>query len=166
MRTFNRFALGLMALGAPPELLEAAQRAAADSAEPPAVRMALQSIARDEARHAELAWAFVRWALAVGDASLRARVAAAFERALAQASSAAASGPADDLPRSAHGFLCSDELRRLRLQAIAEVVRPAAAALVARPYPSTAMDALPRREADTLCWCRGSEIPPGICLTS
>ncbi|WP_437875771.1 hypothetical protein [Sorangium sp. So ce513] len=190
--SFGRFALGLMALGAPPELLEAAHRAAIDevrharlalavasayagepvgvgplplhgalddvgslesltlatvaegcvgetlsaieaevaaqTAEAPAVRMALQAIARDEARHAELAWAFVRWAVAVGGAGLRERVAAAFARALEQVGSAP--DPAGgDIP-STHGFVPPSELRQLRRQAIADVLRPAAAALV------------------------------------
>ncbi|WP_438016012.1 hypothetical protein WMF18_34975 [Sorangium sp. So ce315] len=189
--SFGRFALGLMAVGAPPALLEAAHRAAIDevrharialavasayagepvgvgplplhgalddvgslesltlatvvegcvgetlsaieaevaarAAEAPAVRMALQAIARDEARHAELAWAFVRWAAAVGGAGLRERVAATFARALEQAGSAPAPD-GGDIP-STHGFVPPAELRLLRRQAIADVLRPAAAAL-------------------------------------
>ncbi|WP_437588256.1 hypothetical protein [Sorangium sp. So ce1000] len=191
--SFGRFALALMALGAPPQLLEAAHRAALDevrharlalaiasdyagepvgvgplplhgalddigslealavatvvegcvgetlsaieaevaaqAAQPPAVRMALQAIARDEARHAELAWAFVRWALATGGARLRERVAAAFARALEQVGTGAPGAADRDLPPS-HGFLAADELHRLRQQAVADVLRPAAAALV------------------------------------
>ncbi|WP_437795147.1 hypothetical protein [Sorangium sp. So ce693] len=191
--SFGRFALALMAQGAPPQLLEAAHRAALDevrharlalaiasayagepvgvgplplhgalddlgslealtlatvvegcvgetlsaieaeiaaqAARPPAVRMALQAIARDEARHAELAWAFVRWAVTTGGARLRERVAGAFSRALDQVG-AGAPGIADsDLP-PAHGFLAEGELHRLRQQAVADVLRPAAAALV------------------------------------
>ncbi|XXX75198.1 hypothetical protein WMF30_46875 [Sorangium sp. So ce134] len=197
--SFGRFALGLMAVGAPPELLEAAHRAAVDevrharlalaiasayagepvgvgplplrgalddlgsleaitlatvvegcvgetlsaieaevaaqAAQPPAVRMALEAIARDEARHAELAWAFVRWAVAAGGADLRARVAAAFARALDQVASEAPGGAGRDLPPS-HGFLPAGELHRLRQQAITDVLRPAAAALVAARFPS------------------------------
>ncbi|WP_437598264.1 hypothetical protein [Sorangium sp. So ce590] len=197
--SFGRFAFGLMAHGAPPQLLEAAHRAAVDevrharlalaiasayagapvgvgplplhgvlddigslealtlatvvegcvgetlsaieaevaaqAAQPPAVRMALQAIARDEARHAELAWAFVRWALATGGAGLRARVAVAFARALDQVASEAPGSAGRDLPLS-HGFLPADELHRMRQQAIADVLRPAAAALVASHFPS------------------------------
>jgi hypothetical protein len=204
--SFSRFALGLMALGAPPELLEASHRAAidevrharlalalasayegeplgvgplplhgalgdvgsleavtlatvvegcvgetlsavqaqveAESAEPPAVRMALEAIARDEARHAELAWAFVRWALTAGGARLRAQAAAAFEQAIG-AVCAAAPGEAHDDPRlAAHGFLRDGDRRALRRQAAAEVLRPAAAALLAaRPGEGRARDA-------------------------
>ncbi|WP_437277134.1 hypothetical protein WME90_38750 [Sorangium sp. So ce375] len=192
--SFGRFALALMAQGAPPQLLEAAHRAAIDevrharlalaiasayagepvgvgplplhgalddiaslealtlatvvegcvgetlsaieaevaaqAAQPPAVRMALQAIARDEARHAELAWAFIRWAVTTGGAGLRERVAAVFARALDQVGSEAAGTADRDLPPS-HGFLAADELHRLRQQALADVLRPAAAALVA-----------------------------------
>ncbi|WP_437966274.1 ferritin-like domain-containing protein [Sorangium sp. So ce260] len=198
--SFGRFALGLMAVGAPPQLLEAAHRAALDevrharlalaiasayagepvgvgplplhgalddigslealtlaavvegcvgetlsaieaevaayAAQPPAVRMALQAIARDETRHAELAWAFVRWALATGGAGLRARVAAAFARALDQVASEPPGSAGRDLPPS-HGFLPDGELHRMRQQAITDVLRPAAAALVAAQFPST-----------------------------
>ncbi|WP_437607248.1 hypothetical protein WMF20_41550 [Sorangium sp. So ce834] len=197
--SFGRFALGLMALGAPPQLLEAAHRAAVDevrharlalaiasayagepvgvgplplcgalddlgslealtlatvvegcigetlsaieaevaaqAAQPPAVRTALLSIARDEARHAELAWAFVCWATDAGGAGLRARVAAAFARALDQVASAAPGSAGGELPPS-HGFLPADELHRLRQQAITDVLRPAAAALVSARPPS------------------------------
>ncbi|WP_437687743.1 hypothetical protein [Sorangium sp. So ce176] len=197
--SFGRFALGLMALGAPPALLEAAHRAAIDevrharlalavasayagepvgvgplplhgaldgvgslealtlatvvegcvgetlsaieaevaaqAAEAPAVRMALQAIARDEARHAELAWAFVRWAVAVGGAGLRERVAATFARALEQVGSAPTPAGGDIPPT--HGFVPPAELRLLRQQAIADVLRPAAAALVASHLSST-----------------------------
>ncbi|MGK4001799.1 ferritin-like domain-containing protein [Sorangium sp. So ce1036] len=199
--SFGRFALGLMAQGAPPQLLEAAHRAAADevrharlalaiastcagepvgvgplplhgaldgvdslealtlatvvegcvgetlsaieaqveaqAAELPALRMALQSIARDEARHAELAWAFVRWALAAGGPALRDRVAETFARSLEPACALPPAGSGGDLPSSAHGFLPRSELQRLRQQAVADVIRPAAAALLAsRPSPT------------------------------
>ncbi|WP_437678937.1 hypothetical protein [Sorangium sp. So ce131] len=210
--SFGRFALGLMAVGAPPELLEAAHRAAVDevrharialsiasayagepvgvgplplsgalegidgaggidplealtlatvvegcvgetlsaveaevaaqAAEAPAVRMALQAIARDETRHAELAWAFVRWAIAASGPALREHVAAAFARALTEAGAAAASGRGDaPAGAAAHGFLSSGELHHLRQQVISDVLRPAAAALT---------DAAPAGRADLL----------------
>jgi len=189
--SFGRFALALMALGAPPELIEAAHRAALDEirharlaislasaygdepmgfgalrvdgafddldsleamaiatvvegcigetlsaieaataaaqAGPRAVRVALEVIARDEARHAELAWAFVRWAVGKGGPTLRARVAEAFERAIERVCDDAGTQGADAL--AAHGFLSADELTRLRRQAADEVLRPAATAL-------------------------------------
>ena len=56
---------------------------ARDRATDGATRAALARIAEDEARHAELAWRFVSWALATGDVEVRAAVSAAFERGLA-----------------------------------------------------------------------------------
>ena len=56
---------------------------AARSATVPAFREALEVIAADEARHAELAWRFVRWALQDADDARRARAARTFEQALA-----------------------------------------------------------------------------------
>jgi hypothetical protein len=191
--SFGRFAMSLMAVGAPPALLEAAHHAALDEvrharlcvslasayageplgfgplrvegafedmdsleavtigtviegcvgetlsaleaaataaqAGPRAVRLALEIIAEDEARHAELGWAFVRWALAMGGASLRARVAAAFEDAMRSVTCGPGAEPSS--PRADHGFLPADELLRLRRKAVAEVIRPAVLSLMA-----------------------------------
>ncbi|APR80261.1 putative lipoprotein [Minicystis rosea] len=190
--SFGRFAIALMALGAPPELVEAAHRAAIDEVDharlclamasryagepmgfgalrvdgafadvdsleaaavdtvmegcvgetlaaleaaataalagPPAVRLALEIIAEDEARHAELGWAFVRWALGTGNARLAARVSGAFEAAMRKAMNGAE--PREQEPPAAHGFLPTADLVALRRQAVIEVIRPAAAALV------------------------------------
>ncbi len=143
--SFNRFSLQLLAVGAPPELLEGSQRAGLDEIEHARMAFALASkygaesvgpgaldlrgdtlgsldlpsvaagtveegcvgetlaaleaeaardgalelvvraawsvIAEDEARHAELAWSFVRWALDQGQPAVRAAVKEAFERA-------------------------------------------------------------------------------------
>ena len=140
--SFNRFSLQLLAVGAPPELLEGSQRAgldeieharmafalatrygarslgpgaldlrgdtlgsldlpsvaagtveegcvgetlaaleaeaARDGAEELALRAAWSVIAEDEARHAELAWSFVRWALDQGQPAVRTAVEEAF----------------------------------------------------------------------------------------
>ncbi|MFT3768898.1 MAG: hypothetical protein QM820_25935 [Minicystis sp.] len=190
--SFGRFAIALMALGAPPALVEAAHRAAIDEVDharlclaltsayageargfgalrvdgafgeidsleaaavdtviegcvgetlaaleaaataaqagPEAVRLALQAIAEDEARHAELGWAFVRWALGMGDARLTLRVMAAFEAAMQKAMAGVETH--EEEPPVAHGFLPAAEIGALRRQAVAEVIRPAAAALV------------------------------------
>lgn len=112
------------------ETLAAIEMAAtAAQARPPAVRLALTAIAEDEARHAELGWAFARWALGMGDARLAVQVRAAFEAAMRRAIEGAEAG-GDELPAE-YGFLPAAELTRLRRQAVAEVIRPAAAALVA-----------------------------------
>ncbi|HEY0137300.1 MAG TPA: ferritin-like domain-containing protein, partial [Nannocystis sp.] len=58
-------------------------REAAAQAEDPVVRAVLGKIAADEARHAELGWQFVQWAL-VDDAAV-ARARATFESAIAEA---------------------------------------------------------------------------------
>jgi hypothetical protein len=54
-----------------------------DRATDDTARAALARIAEDEARHAELAWRFVAWALATGDDEVRSAVASAFERGVA-----------------------------------------------------------------------------------
>lgn len=63
----------------------AACDAAEEAAGPvePILRDVWRRIAADERRHAELAWRFVRWALATGAPGVRERAAAAFDRALA-----------------------------------------------------------------------------------
>src|SRR5262249_42878470 len=57
--------------------------AQASNAVAPEVRTTLQRIADDEARHAEFAWRFVRWALATGSAAVRTAVIAAFDAPVA-----------------------------------------------------------------------------------
>ncbi|MDI1449067.1 hypothetical protein [Polyangium sp. 6x1] len=108
----------------------AAIEAAASAAEagPRAVRLALLEIAEDEMRHAELGWAFVRWAIGTGGAALAAEVAATLEKALRMAC-ADASVPGEEPPRE-HGFLPAEEVLSLRRQAAAQVLRPAGDALV------------------------------------
>lgn len=191
--SFDRFALGLLAVGAPPELVEQAHVAAMDEirharlcfalasaysgrslgpgpldlgdtfeieralsplcvatalegcigetlsaieaercaelATDEAVRIALTGIADDETRHAELAWATVRWGLARDPAILPA-VRDAFEHGIA-----AAGGPpryaCDDADARGHGFLSPDEANALRADAIRRVIRPAWAAIAA-----------------------------------
>ncbi|WP_437522286.1 ferritin-like domain-containing protein [Sorangium sp. So ce726] len=191
--SFGRFALELLAVGAPPELVEAAHRAAIDEirharlcfalagayggapvgasafpfggavavsadlaavaasavregcvaetlaavlaaeqlghAQDPAVRAALTAIAADEARHAELAWRAVAWAVATGGAEVRAAVIDAFaagEEVLAGFVSGAAAGS----ELTAHGRLGAAEIAAALRRALDEVVRPAAAALL------------------------------------
>ncbi|WP_438022696.1 ferritin-like domain-containing protein [Sorangium sp. So ce233] len=95
-----------------------------------AVRSVLATIADDEARHAELAWRFVAWALQTGGDAVRRAVSAAFEAGLAAPPPAAtaASAPAEAL--AAHGrpdgAVMADAWRR----AIADVITPAMRALL------------------------------------
>jgi hypothetical protein len=195
--SFGRFALALMALGAPADLVRAAHEAALDEvrhaelcfalasayrgapqspgplpipasievardlaelavstaiegcigetiaamvaeeqharAEDPQVRAALASIAADEARHAELAWRSVAWAIEQGGASVRAAVADVFGRA---GSHLPAMTGSDDPRLAAHGRLCEQELSRIKRRVLEEVVLPCAAALLAGSAPA------------------------------
>jgi hypothetical protein len=96
-------------------------------AEEPSVRAALEVIAEDEARHAELAWRFVAWALARGWDGVRAAVGAAFRAPVALAA------PGEALPREmiAHGRLDPCVLRDVARRALEEVVQPCAARVLA-----------------------------------
>lgn len=185
---FARFALQLLALGAPSELVEGAQAAMADElrharlcfalagayagraigpgpldpagaleadeaeilaaailegcvgetvaalealesarcAEDPVVRGVLEGIAADEARHAELAWRFVRWSLA-RDPAARSLVAEVFAAALALEGVAGASRS----ELAAHGVLDPSARREVRDAALRDVVGPCFRALLA-----------------------------------
>lgn len=95
-----------------------------------APKEALEQIADDEARHAELAWKFVRWALDTGGADTRAAV----ERAFMEALTAVRPPLPDEDPLveglAAHGRL-SDRQKRISLdEGLVEVVGPAARALL------------------------------------
>ncbi|MDP2306506.1 MAG: ferritin-like domain-containing protein [Pseudomonadota bacterium] len=92
----------------------------------PAVRHVLTRIARDEARHAAIAWATVRWAIEVGGAPVRAAVAAVF------ATGPGVPAPGDSAAEPglvAHGFLPDRRLDQLALDGWREVVMPCIAAL-------------------------------------
>ncbi|HWB73438.1 MAG TPA: hypothetical protein VG755_00755, partial [Nannocystaceae bacterium] len=70
----------------------------------PAVRAALERIADDELRHAQLGWRHLRWALEHADAQLRAAIIELLDDALADAIMAPVVGAADGALR-AHGVL-------------------------------------------------------------
>ena len=101
----------------------------------PQVRAALARIADDEARHAELSWKIVRWAIATGGNAVSDAVGAAFERAVAAsriqpASVASSVGESKDEAWHAHGRLFSDERRAVVCAGLAEVIEPCAQALL------------------------------------
>ncbi|WP_438024553.1 ferritin-like domain-containing protein [Sorangium sp. So ce233] len=102
-------------------------------AEDPAVRAALGAIAEDEARHAELAWLAVAWAIGAGGEPVRRAVAEVFEAAavsLGRPLPAAAEPPRGRAAAlAAHGHLGGAELRELPRTALAQVVLPCARAL-------------------------------------
>ncbi len=102
---------------------------ARDAAEDPAVRDALTLLAADEAEHAAMAWRLVAWAFRDGDAEVREAIAAAFAEPVDLGCDDAPAG-IDERAFRAHGRLLPAELRAHAERALAEVVRPSAAALL------------------------------------
>jgi hypothetical protein len=98
-----------------------------------ATRAVLERIADEEARHAELAWSFVGWAIAVGGHEVRASVASAFESA--RTHPPLASDPAlRTIPIAtlrAHGLLDQRTAQAVIARVLANDVGPCAAALAA-----------------------------------
>ncbi|WP_437588270.1 ferritin-like domain-containing protein [Sorangium sp. So ce1000] len=111
-------------------LLAAEKRA---RAEDPAVRAALAAIAEDEARHAELAWLTVAWAIGAGGEPVRRAVVEVFEAAAASLGRRpppeAEPGGGRAAALAAHGHLARADLRALEGAALAQVVLPCARAL-------------------------------------
>jgi len=109
--------------------LEAAEAAA--HASDPTIRTAMLRISSDERRHADLAWRFLRWALAEDD-SLRDQVETTFAELLASADAAhdSTTPSASELRLLAHGLLTADMARALRSSALTEVIAPCARAIL------------------------------------
>jgi hypothetical protein len=99
------------------------------------VRAAMTRIAEDEARHAELAWRTVRWAIERGGEPVRRAVRRAFDAALAASGFGSGSrGPdADDSQLeaawNAHGRLTAAQQRDVTEAAIRDVIVPCMRAL-------------------------------------
>jgi hypothetical protein len=95
---------------------------------------ALRKITRDEARHAELAWRFVAWAVARGGEDVRRAVADGVERAIgATLAMEIQSYDGVDLDAwHAHGRLTCAESRAVAASAIRDVVRPCLEAVLQR----------------------------------
>lgn len=91
----------------------------------PAVRAVLEIIVRDETRHAELAWATLRWAVEVGGEEVRLAV----QAELARASMRAADPGPVDAALEAHGMVDLATARRVAVEGVRELVRPASSAL-------------------------------------
>jgi hypothetical protein len=96
----------------------------------PAVRAALAIIAADEARHAELAFRAVAWALREGGAGVRAAVQAALDEGI-RAAASEAGDDCVDAAMIAHGRLDAETRRRAVTRALDEVVRPSTEAMLA-----------------------------------
>jgi hypothetical protein len=102
----------------------------------PAVQAALAQIAEDEARHAELAWQVVAWAMRAGGHEVEAAAAGAFAEALARGlgerEREALEDEEADAAREGHGQLTAGHLAKAARRALAEVVAPGARALFGR----------------------------------
>jgi hypothetical protein len=102
-----------------------------ERASDPAVKRALSTIAEDEARHAELSWRIVAWAIQVGGAEVRRAAAEAFAEAFAAPRLVGAAAAGEAYPGEiAHGRLPEGELRAVLAAALRDVVGPAARALL------------------------------------
>jgi hypothetical protein len=111
--------------------LEAAE--AREHAADPAVRAVLERIARDETRHAELAWRTLRWALEGADIALRDAAREALELGLGAAPPVAVELNAmDGAELLRHGVVSGAFAAELRRDAFERAVRPCALALLAR----------------------------------
>ena len=105
----------------------------ASRATDPVARAMLERVARDETRHAELAWEFVAWAVDRGGEEVVLAVQAAIARATA-ATLAMEIRPlhVDASAWSAHGRLTCAEARAIAARGVREIVAPAASALASR----------------------------------
>ncbi|MFZ5477647.1 MAG: ferritin-like domain-containing protein [Myxococcota bacterium] len=99
----------------------------------PAVRATLAVIARDEARHAELAWRTLRWAIEVGGEPVREAVAAVFAEVarVGIVQPDVTTGAAREV-LDAHGRIGEADTVRGVARALREVVLPAGFALAGR----------------------------------
>lgn len=105
---------------------------ALETASDPAVRYFLDVIARDEARHADLAWRSVRWMVRVGGAPVRAAVAAVFEDVATRGvTPPAVTFGAPESVLAAHGRIRPAAVEAMVGRAIREVVLPCGVALAA-----------------------------------
>jgi hypothetical protein len=113
--------------------------AARDASVDPAVRAALTEIVRDEVEHAALAWRFVAWAITQGDQAAIDATERALDAALDVTVELGEDGAADTAARRvsrarAHGRLPAAEQRAALAEALREVVRPSAEALLAQVH--------------------------------
>lgn len=98
----------------------------------PAIRETLAAIADDEARHAELSYRILAWALGVGDASLRDRVAEALAAVRRELACEPTLGPAHPDHDETTGLLAPRTAAQVRRRVLADVVVPCTEALLAR----------------------------------
>jgi hypothetical protein len=105
----------------------------ANLATDPVAQDILRGLARDELRHAELAWRFVRWAVEAGGDDVLAAVTRGIRRAAAGTLAAPRRTYDVDLVAwHAHGRVTCDEARAIAAAGIAQVIEPALAGLAAK----------------------------------
>jgi hypothetical protein len=112
----------------------------------PATIGILRRIAADEARHAELAWRFVKWAAMTGGEEVERAIVRGVERAVA-GTLAAELRTYDGIDLDvlhAHGKLTCHEARAVVLRTIEEVVRPCLAAVLRREAASASSTTAPQ----------------------
>jgi hypothetical protein len=115
-------------------LVAAAQ---SEEASDPRIQSTLAKIAEDEARHAELAWRFVRWAIDVGGEEVYEAVTQAFKASAPTANEEIPHINVDDESTwRSLGRLTRDEYDVLALDTYVSVIAPAARALCSRPSPT------------------------------
>ncbi len=102
-----------------------------------AVRDALERIAEDEARHAELSWRIVRWAIGAGGERVRAAVAAAFDSGLRVPAVPADAPALDARTLGDHGRLSAVSRRAVLEAAVRDVLAPCARRLLGEPRASS-----------------------------
>lgn len=115
-------------------------RASLERARDPEVLRALTRIADDEARHAELAWRFVAWAMQRLGAPFSAELSRQLAALLNVPAPVSVDGESAELRAALHaaGRLTSLDKQRLEHVAVHEVIAPCVAALVQCPSPSAA----------------------------
>jgi len=103
----------------------------ASRATDPKVKAVLDGIVRDELRHAELAWAIVRWAMDAGGAAVKEAVAIELgARPSASAPNGAPVSTADDPMLAAHGWIALEDEQAVNYECWRDVVRPVGQALL------------------------------------
>jgi hypothetical protein len=108
-------------------------RTALDQARDPEVRQALERIAEDEARHAELAWRFVAWTIRKLGAELGAQLKRELAGLLAVSAGPVEQSEPGEVLEALHaaGRLTASERERVAQEGLRDVVGPCLAALVA-----------------------------------
>jgi hypothetical protein len=105
----------------------------------PAVRRALSAIAEDEARHAELAWRTVAWALDRGGEAVRDAIAAVFAEAMQHVPDVSQDTATPASILLSHGRLDPRATHEALVRALDEVVCPAFASLLHRAPAAVAV---------------------------